>query len=169
MATQPRFDTSTVTPDVHRGDGDGRRVQHDGRHADQDERQMRDLLKQLAGEGGDLVRNEIALAKLEIRDMAREMAIGSAKVGAAIALALAGALSLIAAAIIGLGTLLDGRYALSALIVGAVVLLVGGLLARSGMASLKNPPKPEETARTMQDNKAWAAREVREFKDEIRS
>jgi hypothetical protein len=181
MATQPRFDTRSPSTDGRNG-GDGGevqdrrydtvRVEPDAVRLPQDDRLVRDLLKQLASEGGDLVRSEMALARLEVREMAREMALGSAKVGGAIALALAGSLALMAAAIIGLGYVLGGgggMYALAALIVGAVVLLVGGVLARSGMQALKNPPKPEETARTMKDNRAWAAREAREFKEEIRS
>lgn len=131
--------------------------------------QVGDLLKQLAGQSGDLVRNEIALAKLEMRDMGRQLARDSAKVGAAIALAAVGGLALVAAAIIGLGNLLGGMYALSALIIGAVFLIVGAVLARTGLEGLKSPPKPEETVRTMQENREWASREAREFKEEIRS
>lgn len=136
---------------------------------DQDEPQMRDLLKQLAADGGALLRNEMALAKLEMRDMAREIAMDSAKIAGALALALTGALALVAAAVIGLGILLDGRYALSALIIGVVTLAIGGLLARAGMQGLRNVPKPEQTARSMQENKEWASAEIREFKEEIRS
>lgn len=135
----------------------------------QDEPQLRELLKQLASEGSDLMRNEMALAKLEMRDMAREVALDSAKLAGALGLALTGALALLAAAIIGLGYLLDGRFGLSALIMGAVMLVIGGVLARGGMAGLRNVPKPEQTVRTMQQNKAWASRELKEFKEEIRS
>lgn len=131
-----------------------------------------DLLKRLAADSGDLVRSELALAKLEMRDMARELAADSAKVGAALGIALAGGLALLAAAVIGVGSLLGGtggHYALSALIIGAVMLVVGGLMARSGVAGLKNPPRPDETLKSVQETKAWAGREAREFKEEIRS
>jgi uncharacterized membrane protein YqjE len=144
-------------------------IQTDGRRFSNEDPGTRDLLKQLAAQGADLVRSEVALAKLELRDMARELARDSAKVGAAIGLALAGALALLAAAIIGLGNLLDGRYALSALILGALLLVVGAVLARAGMAGLKSPPKPEQTVESLQENRDWARREVREFKEEIRS
>jgi hypothetical protein len=133
---------------------------------------MGDLLKQLASEGGDLVRSELALAKLEMRDMAREVALDTAKVAAALGLALTGGLALLAAAIIALGNALGGfgrHYALAALIIGGVMLLIGGLLARTGMAGLKNPPKPDQTVRSVQETKEWASREARDFKQEIRS
>jgi uncharacterized membrane protein YqjE len=155
MATQNRFD-----PQIVRSDG--------GRSAT-DEPQMRDLLKQLAGEGTDLVRNEIALAKLEMREMAREVAADSAKVAAALGIALVGTLALVAAAIIGLGNLLDGRYALSALIVGVVMVAIGGVLASVGIKGLKNAPRPDETKRSLQRDKEWASREARQFKEGIRS
>jgi hypothetical protein len=135
----------------------------------QEEPQMRDLIKQLASDGGTLLRNEMALAKLEMRDMARDLAMDSAKVAAAIAIASTGILALIAAAIIALGNALGGQYALSALIVGALMLLIGGVLASAGIKGLKNPTKPEATARSMRENKEWASAELREFKEEIRS
>ena len=134
------------------------------------ESQVRDLLKQLAGDGSDLVRNEIALAKLEMRDMARELAVDSAKLGTALGLALSGGLVLMAAAVIGLGHLLGGRFGLAALIIGAVMLLVGGILARGGIDGLRNMPrKPEQTAASLRRDKQWVRHELREFKEEVRS
>jgi uncharacterized membrane protein YqjE len=133
------------------------------------EPQMRDLLKQLASEGGDLVRGEVALAKLEMRDMARQLAADSAKVAIAIGIALTGLLALLAAAVIGLGNLLGGQYALSALIIGAVMLAVGGALAMAGINGLKGSHKPEQTVRSLKQGKEWAREEVAEFKREVRS
>lgn len=157
MATQHRMDRTTVQTD-------GPIV------GSAHEPQMRELLKQLASEGGDLVRGEMALAKLEMRDMARQLAVDSAKVAAAIALAMTGALALLAAAIIGLGNLLDGRYALSALIIGVVTLLIGALLARGGISGLKDGGhRPEQTVRSLKRDREWASRELQEFKQEVRS
>jgi hypothetical protein len=134
------------------------------------ESQVRDLLKQLAGDGSELVRNEIALAKLEMRDMARELAVDSAKLGTALGLALSGGLVLMAAAVIGLGHLLGGRFGLAARIIGAVMLLVGAILARGGINGLRNMPrKPEQTAASLRRDKQWARHELREFKEEVRS
>jgi hypothetical protein len=135
-----------------------------------DQPHIRNLLKQLAEEGGDLVRGEVALAKLEMRDMARDLALDSARLATAIGLALTGGLALLAAAIIALGNLLGGQYALSALIIGAAMLLIGGVMARSGIKGLKEGKhRPEETVRSLKQDREWASREVQEFKDEIRS
>jgi len=158
MATQHRIDTRTRT--------DGRSIIAG---SDTSEPAMRDLLKQLAGEGSELLRNEMALAKLEMRDMARGVAVDSAKLGAALGLALVGALALVTAVIIGLGHLLDERFGLSALIVGVVFLAIGGVLAKKGMNGLKGRHGPEQTMQTLREDKAWAAREARDFKEEIRS
>jgi hypothetical protein len=177
MATQQsRMDRLDGSSD--RIDGNAPRIERisssrvDGPMPATDDAPMGDLLKQLAAEGGDLVRNELALAKLEMRDMAKQLAADSAKVAAAMGLALAGVLVLLAAAVIGLGALLGGlggHYALSALIIGGVMLLVGGILARSGMAGLKSPPTPDQTVESIQRTKDWAGREAREFKEEVRN
>jgi uncharacterized membrane protein YqjE len=142
-------------------------VRTDGRGADAP--QLSELLKRLAGEGTALVRSEISLAKLEMREMAREVVLDSAKLAAAIGLAMVGLLALVTAAIIGLGNLLNGQYGLSALIVGVVLLAIGGGLAAAGIKGLKDVPKPEETMRSLQRDREWAAHEAREFRDEIRS
>ena len=134
-----------------------------------DERGTRDLLKQLANEGSELFRNEMSLAKLEMRDMAREVALDSAKLGSALGLALIGGLALVTAAIIGLGHLLDGRFGLSALIIGVLFLVVGGFMAKAGIDGLKERSGPEQTIQSLKRDKEWARREVREFKEEIRS
>jgi uncharacterized membrane protein YqjE len=157
MATQHRID-----PRVTSSDGPPLPAR--------EEPHVRDLLKQLAGDGSELIRNEMALAKLEMREMARELAADSAKVGMAIGIALSGALVLLAAAVIGLGHVLDGRFGLAALIVGVVMLAAGALLATAVMKRLRDMPRrPEQTVRSLERDRQWARREIREFKEEVRS
>jgi uncharacterized membrane protein YqjE len=157
MATQHRID-----PRVTSSDGPSLPAR--------EEPHVRDLLKQLAGDGSELIRNEMALAKLEMREMARELAADSAKVGMAIGIALSGALVLLAAAVIGLGHVLDGRFGLAALIIGVVMLAAGALLATAGMKGLRDMPRrPEQTVRSLERDRQWARREIREFKEEVRS
>jgi uncharacterized membrane protein YqjE len=135
------------------------------------EQPVGDLIRQLGTEGRSLLRHEVALAKLEMREMAREVALDSARVFGAIALAVGGVMTLLAAAIVALGNALDGRYALSALIIGIVILVVGALLARRGIAGLKQPPMPDHTVATLKSTTDWVKEEIsdlKEFKDEIR-
>jgi uncharacterized membrane protein YqjE len=130
---------------------------------------MRELLRQLADEGANLVRGEIALAKLELTETARSAALDGVKLVAAMAMAWIGALALTAALIIGLGTAI-GNYWASALIVGVLLLIVGGLMAQRGIAGLKgNSIKPEATVDSMQENKRWAGREAQQFKETLKS
>ena len=157
MATQHRID-----PRVTSSDGPSIPAR--------EEPHVRDLLKQLAGDGSELIRNEMALAKLEMREMARELAADSAKVGMAIGIALSGGLVLLAAAVIGLGHVLDGRFGLAALIIGVALLAVGALLATAGMKGLRDMPRrPEQTVRSLERDRQWARHEIREFKEEVRS
>jgi uncharacterized membrane protein YqjE len=136
----------------------------------QAEPQVRDLLKQLAADSTELVRGEVALAKLEMRDTARELAVDSAKLGIAIGIALSGGLILLAAIVIGFGHLLGERFGLAALIVGTILLLGGGLLARAGIRGLSETSvKPEQTVRSLERDRRWAKEEVKELKEELTS
>jgi uncharacterized membrane protein YqjE len=150
---------------IHRGDGRrSTRIL-----APAPEPPVGDLIRQLGTDGAGLVRNEIALAKLEIREMARDIALDSARLFAALTIALAGVLALLTAGIVALGNALDGRYALAALIAGVIMLAIGALLARSGIAGLKRAPKPDQTVATLKSTSHWVKEEINDFKQEIRS
>ncbi len=126
------------------------------------------LLRQLGTESTALLRSEIALAKLEAKEMAREAALEGVKVGAAIALAVVGGLAIVAWLILGLGNLLGDHYATAAAIIGFLFLAVGGVLANRGVKGLRSGVlKPDETLQTLQEDKRWAAKKLKEFKSEI--
>ncbi|HEU4563053.1 MAG TPA: phage holin family protein [Gemmatimonadaceae bacterium] len=126
------------------------------------------LFKQLTADTGELVRQEVALARTEMRQTAAMLARDSAKVGIALGLALAGALALTAFLVSGLGTLLGGRYWLAALIIGVILAGVGVLMARSAFADIsRHGIAPEQTVRTLRDDAAWAKEEAREVKREM--
>jgi uncharacterized membrane protein YqjE len=148
----------------HRGDGRNQRM-----IAPAPEPPVGDLIRQLGTEGATLVRSEVALAKLEFREMARGIVLDSAMIFGALTLALAGVLALLAGTIIALGNALDGRYALAAFIVGAIMFLVGAFLARTGIAGFRSAPKPEQTVATLRSTTHWVKDEITDFKDEIRS
>jgi len=127
------------------------------------------LFSQLANDSTTLIRQEIALAKAEVRQSVRQTTNGAAKLGAAAAMATVGALVLTAFLVLLLGDLLD-NYWLSALIVGVVFLLIGGILAMSGMRKLKAVQlAPENTLATLREDKAWAQSELQQVKRDLRS
>ena len=127
-----------------------------------------ELLKRLTSDSADLVRHEVALAKAELRETGGMLAADGAKVGAAVGLALAGALALTAFLVIALGNLFNGRYWLSALLVGAVMLAVGAVLAKNAVNDVKRRGlAPRQTIAALREDKAWAGREAREFKHDL--
>lgn len=127
-----------------------------------------ELLKRLTSDTADLVRQEAALAKAELRQTGSALAADGAKVGAAVGLALAGALSLTAFLVIALGNLFGGAYWLSALLVGAAFLGVGALLARNAVQDVRRRSlAPTQTLETLRADKAWASREARELRHDL--
>jgi len=125
------------------------------------------LLKRLGSETGELVRAEVALAKLEFKDLAAQTARDGLKVAAALALALVGALAVTAWGVLALGELLGGRHATAALIIGLVFLITGGLLARSAVRSLGRAGESSEAITSLRQNRDWAAGELHDLKAEL--
>ncbi len=126
-----------------------------------------ELFKRLTTDTTELIRAEAALAKMEIREVGATMGKDASKIGMGAGLALVGALALGAFLIIWLGDLFD-NYAVAALIVGAVLLGVGGYLARNAVDDIKRRGlKPEKTVQALRDDAAWAKEEGRELKREL--
>jgi len=131
---------------------------------------LSDLFKQLAADGADLLRAEKDLAKLEIRQTAADMARDGVKVGIGIGLAAIGGLALTAFLILVVGDLLGDAYWAGALIVGALFLLVGGLLARNALKDMRRQDlTPDETIASLKQDRRFLAHEVRDFRREITS
>lgn len=125
---------------------------------------VRTLLRRLGTDTEALLRAEVALAKLEFRDLARQAALDGAKIGAAVAVAFVGILAVVAWLVLALGDLLGDSYGIAALIVGAVLILAGGLLARAGMKGLKRAGPPRATLETLQDSRQWAQQEIQQLR-----
>src|SRR5689334_2962079 len=102
-----------------------------------DERSLGDLFGDLARETGTLVRQEVELAKTEMTQRASQAGkdIGFLAVGGAVAYA--GFLVLLLAAVAGL-VVAGLDVWLAALIVGIVVAVVGYLLVQRGLTALRS-------------------------------
>ncbi len=110
-----------------------------------DEVPLSDLLRRFGQDAAALVRHEITLAKLELRQSAGDYARDSARLAVAAAVGLLGALALMAFLIVGLGDLID-NYWLSALIIAVLFLGAAAFMAKSAWAHLKRPRlAPEES------------------------
>ena len=102
-----------------------------------------ELLSRLSADGSQLVRDEIALAKVELGEKAKRVGLGAGLFGAAGLLAAYGFGTLIAAAVLALALVLPAWAA--ALIVAVLLLAGAGVAALHGRANVKDgtPPVPE--------------------------
>jgi uncharacterized membrane protein YqjE len=126
-----------------------------------------ELFKRLTTDTTELIKAEMTLAKVEMREVGANLGRDASKIGVAAGLALIGALALATFVIIGLGDLFDS-YAVAALIVAVILLGVGGYLARSAIDDIKRRGlKPAKTAQTLRDDASWAKEEGRELKREL--
>ena len=126
-----------------------------------------ELFARLTADTGELMRQEVALARAEMREVAATAARDGTRIGVALGLALAGVLALTAFLVVALGDLFD-NYWLGALLIGVAFLAVGGILARNAVNDVKQRGlKPQQTVATLKEGAAWAKEEAREVKREI--
>jgi membrane protein len=109
-----------------------------------DDQPVGELVQQLSQQTAALVRQEMRLATVELQQKGKKAGIGAGMFGGAGVVALYGVGALIAAAILGIATFLEPWIA--AVIVGAVLLAVAGILALTGKKQVEQagPPVPEE-------------------------
>ncbi|HEY9391168.1 MAG TPA: phage holin family protein [Mycobacteriales bacterium] len=102
------------------------------------------LLRQLAEQVSTLVRDEVELARAELRQKGRRAGAGAGALGFGGVLALYGGGVLVAAATLAIDLVLPAW--LAALVVGAALLVVAGLAAAAGRSQIRRatPPVPEE-------------------------
>jgi hypothetical protein len=136
--------------------GEGVLVEGPAKGPGGDSRSLGDLFGELATETTTLVRQEVALAKKEIREEIRTVAKNVAEIVAGGALAYAGLIVLLTGLGLLLGELLFDAEWLGLLVVGALVAAVGGALAKKGLDTLKRmDPTPERTLETLKEDKEW--------------
>ncbi len=119
-----------------------------------DERPLGELVSDLVTETTTLVRNEVALAKVEITQKATKVGtnIGSLVIGGAIAYA---ALLAICAAVILLLNRVMPDW-LAALIVGVVVGAIAWLMIGKAITALRTMElKPQETVESLKEDAQW--------------
>lgn len=118
-----------------------------------------ELFSVLVQESRTLIRQEVQLAKTELKENATAIGRDAGKVAAGGVVLLIGSLALIAAAIIGLGHLIG--YGWSSLLIGLVITIAGGAVSMSALKRLKNESlKPEQTVRTIKETKIWAKEQI---------
>jgi uncharacterized membrane protein YqjE len=126
-----------------------------------------ELFKQLAQDSATLVKQEVALAKVEMRENLRSAGKDAAMIAVGGGLLLVGLLVLTAALVAVIGDALD-NYWLGALIVGLLFVVIGGVLAKNNLAKLKKDSLgPEQTIQTLKEDKRWLQSEMQQAKKEL--
>ena len=128
------------------------------------------LFRRLTADASSLLRQEVALARAELAENVHDMAhhLRSAAIGGAIALV--GALVLVAFLVALLGDLFADLYWLAALLVGVLFVAVGGWLILRGVRRLRDDSlKPETTVQSLKETREWAKVQTAEFRHALRS
>jgi hypothetical protein len=117
-----------------------------------DDRPLGELVQDLSRQTSTLIRQEMRLAQAEFAEKGRHAGKGASMFGGAGLVALYGVGALIAAAILGLATVLEPWIAAAA--IGAGLLLIAGILALTGKKELEEagPPKPEQALDSVQQD-----------------
>lgn len=119
------------------------------------------LVRRLAADASTLARQEVALARAELRQGVRSVAAHAGRITAGAAIILAGALVLVQALVLGLGDALDGRYWLASLIVGGVLLAAGLIVLLTGVRGARaRSLAPGRTLATLRETGDWARAEA---------
>ena len=110
-----------------------------------DEPSAADLVKQVSEQSQRLIRQELALAKLEVSDKVKHAGIGAGMFGAAGLLAILALGTLVAMLVLVLATAMDAW--LAALIVGVALLAIAAVLALVGKGQIgrATPAAPKPT------------------------
>lgn len=120
---------------------------------------MGELFSELTTEARTLVRQELELAKTEMREKAAKVGKDAGLIALGGVLLYVGVLVLVAAAVIGLGYLIG--YGLSALLIGVVIAGSGAAIALGAKKDLQNSTlAPEETKKTLKETKTWIRSQV---------
>ena len=123
-------------------------------------RPLGDLFSDLASDMSNLVRQEVALAKLEVTQKAKYLGrnVGYLVVGGAVAYA--GLLAVIAAIIMLLDNYMPAWGA--ALLVGVVVALVAWMMIGKAISALQQADlTPHETVETLKEDATWMKQQIK--------
>ena len=123
-------------------------------------RPLGDLFSDLAADMSNLVRQEVALAKLEVTQKAKYLGrnVGYLVVGGAVAYA--GMLAVIAAIIMLLDRVMPAWGA--ALLVGVVVAVIAWLMIGKALGALQQADlTPRETVETLKEDATWMKQQIK--------
>jgi uncharacterized membrane protein YqjE len=124
------------------------------------DRSIGELFSELASETGLLIRQEVALAKVELTQKATRVGrnVGYLVLGGAVAYA--ALLALLAAIIILLANVMS--WWVAALVVAVLVGIIAAVLISKALAALKNTDvAPRQTVETLKEDARWAKQQMK--------
>lgn len=126
-----------------------------------DDASLGELASRMSEQVSRLVRDELALAQLEAKQKAKRMGLGVGMFGASGALAFFGVGVALAAAVLGLATVLAPW--LAAVIVAAALFVLAGIVALTGKKSVAHasPPVPTDAIESTRADVAAVRRAVK--------
>jgi hypothetical protein len=127
----------------------------------QEQRSLGELFAELSRETSELVRHEVALAKVELSQKAARVGkdVGFISMGGA--LAYAGLLTLVAALVMGIAKA-GLEWWLAAVIVGIIVTIAGYVSTQKGLTALRREQvTPTQTIDSLKENAQWAKGQMR--------
>lgn len=121
-----------------------------------------DLVRSLGDDSKRLVRDEMRLAKLEMRESMRDAAKGSMWLGIAFGVGVVALVALTVLLAAAIGRIFGGNYWAGALITGAIELIAAALLITRGVSSFTEADYTlEETREEAKKTARWVSTEVR--------
>ncbi|MCA9865291.1 MAG: phage holin family protein [Anaerolineales bacterium] len=126
---------------------------------EQEQPSLGDLFSNLSAQASLLFRQEVQLAQAEMTKKATRAGQNAAYVILGAVVAQAAFLTLVAALVLALSTVMDAW--LAALLVGVVLAIGAALMVRFGLTKLKEiDPAPRQTIQTMRENKEWLTQQI---------
>ena len=134
---------------------DQMQTQQGSRNAASDDRPLAELMRDLSQQSTELIRQEIELAKAELRVKGKSAGVGAGMFGAAGLVALFGVGALTACLVLALATAVDAW--LAALVVAVVYLAGAGVAALVGKGKVQEatPPAPEQAIASAKEDVRW--------------
>jgi hypothetical protein len=118
-----------------------------------------ELFSRLSQDASLLARQEVQLAKVEMKQKAVAIAKDSAMVIAGGVVALLAAMTLVAFLVLGLAEFMEAW--LAALLVGVALASIALILIQVGINKLKEAnPVPEQTIESMRENQEWLKQQI---------
>ncbi|MDF2439841.1 MAG: hypothetical protein JWN98_825 [Abditibacteriota bacterium] len=123
------------------------------------DKSLGELFSDLTQKFSTLVRQEVQLAKTELTQNVSRVAQSAVKLVIGGVLALFGLQALVAAVILLLAQSMSPW--LAALIVGIAIIIIGGIVAMTGLSSMKKASlAPQNTIDTLKEDAQWAKEHV---------